>query len=79
MGLYWQVFIFNTVVLAVWEVLEIKWQWLSERWAIRLIALASGTSITWLILSSILDSRSDSILSTPVWLVWLAGLYFIFT
>jgi len=78
MGMYWQVFIFNTLALAVWETLEMKWQWLSERWAIRLIALASGVSITWLVLSTILDSRSDSVLSTPIWLAWLAGLYFIY-
>lgn len=74
----WWVFIFNTVVLVVWELLENKWVWLAQRWATRLLAVVNGTAITWLVLYAIFDSRQGGAVSTMIWMVWLAGLYFVY-
>jgi len=78
MDMLWLVFLVNTVALIAWEFLARKWSWLSERWAIRLLAVGSGVSITWLALHAILDNRSTEIGAGLVWLTWLAALYFIY-
>jgi len=78
MSMLWWVFIFNSLALFAWEVLEHRWTWLAERWATRLIALASGTAITWLVIYAIFDHRRGDVVSLFVWLLWMVGLYFIY-
>ncbi len=69
-------FIFNTLALLIWELSSSKFTWLNERWAVRLLALGSGTSITWLIMDAILDDKN--MLSALIWLVWIVSFYFFY-
>jgi len=67
----WTLFAFNTAALVAWELAARRIKWLDERWAPRLLAIASGTSITLLTLHAILDWREASgtaLLFYPVWL-----------
>ena len=77
-GMLWLAFIFNTLVLITWEFLTGTWRWLSERWAIRLLAVSGGVPINWLVLQAIFDRRDASVLPGLVWAIWLALLYFIY-
>lgn len=74
----WQVFLFNTIVLVAWELLENKWVWLAERWATRLLAVVSGTAVTSLVLYAIFDHRQGDAVSTIIWMLWLTGLYIVY-
>jgi len=78
MDVLWWIFIFNTVALVIWELLENRWRWLAERWAPRLLAVVSGFAITWLVLYAIFDYRKVGAVSTIIWLLWLAGLYVVY-
>lgn len=78
LDMLWWVFVFNTVALIAWELLINKWGWLAERWATRLLAVISGTAITWLTLYAIFDHRTGDAVSTIIWLFWLAALYFVY-
>lgn len=77
-GMLWLVFFFNTLVLAAWEFLSGSRPWLSERWAIRIIATGSGVSITGLVLSAIFNRSGDGKFSGLVWLVWLIMMYIVY-
>jgi uncharacterized membrane protein len=77
-GMLWMVFFFNTLVLSVWELLATRWNWLSERWAIRLLAVGSGCSLTGLVLNAIFDRNYVFDFSGLVWLVWLALMYLVY-
>ncbi|MCP3956150.1 MAG: DUF2157 domain-containing protein, partial [Desulfobacterales bacterium] len=48
-AMLWIVFLFNTLAFIAWQLLATTWQWLSERWAIRLLAVGSGVPLTWLV------------------------------
>lgn len=71
----WWLFLFNTGVLLMWEYLATSRKWLAKRWAARLIGWASGSSITYLVLSSIFSYESTSLLSIVVWIIWLLTFY----
>lgn len=77
-GMLWLAFIFNTLVLAAWEILAETWHWLSERWAIRLLAAGSGVPLTGLVLHAIFAGSDGGFLAAPVWAIWLAFMYFIY-
>jgi uncharacterized membrane protein len=74
----WLICIFNTLVLIGWELLKIKWHWLSERWAIRLLALGSGIPLTTLVLFSLFDHRNAGSAAGVVWVIWLASMFYIY-
>jgi uncharacterized membrane protein len=74
LDMLWLTFAFNTVVLVIWELLAGRWDWLSDQWAIRLIAVCSGSSITWLILNAIIEEKSLLIIF-GAWLPWLIFMY----
>lgn len=74
----WLLFLINTLVLAAWEFLAARWHWLSERWALRLLAIGSGLPMTWLVLEAIFDRSPDTNLSGLVWAAWLAVLSVIY-
>jgi uncharacterized membrane protein len=74
----WLTFAFNTLALFAWEFLAGIWRWLAERWAIRLLATASGISVTWLALHAIFDDAGDGIAYGLVWAIWLAAMYFVY-
>lgn len=74
----WLLFFFNTLALIVWEFLAGTWRWLSERWAIRLLAVGSGVPMIWLVLYAIFDSGDANVLPGLVWAISLAALYFVY-
>ncbi len=74
---FWKLFIFNTIALAAWELLCSRWQWLDERWAVRLLAVASGVSITWMCIFAIFESHT-SMSPGLVWPLWMIGMYFVY-
>ena len=74
LNILWVEFGFNTLVLLVWELASSRFSWLRERWATRLIAVCSGSAITWLVLQAIFDS-DYFLLPLGVWLVWLLAMY----
>lgn len=75
LSLYWLLFVFNTLMLVIWEVSALRWRWLAADWARRLVAIASGTAITWLACLSILMGRGNEIAALMAYGLWLAGLY----
>jgi uncharacterized membrane protein len=77
-GMLWMAFFFNTLALVIWESLAERWSWLSERWAIRLLAVGSGLPVAWLALHSIFELRETNDLSVLVWAIWLALIYFVY-
>lgn len=76
-SLLWIVFLFNTVALFCWEFLSRYWVWLQERWAIRLIAVGSGVSMTWLCIYAIFDDNASP-MAGIVWIGWLIVLHYIY-
>jgi uncharacterized membrane protein len=75
-GMLWVLFFFNTLALIAWEFLAETWRWLSERWAIHLLAVGSGVPMTWLALHAIFDHEDANVLSVLVWAFWLTVLYY---
>jgi uncharacterized membrane protein len=72
---FWTLFAFNTVALVVWEFAGRRISWLAERWAPRLLVLASGATITLLAIESTFDWRETSMAVWAVYPVWLACAY----
>ena len=67
-------FAFNTVALFLWEFAASRLSWLQGRHEVRLLAVASGFSVTWLMLEAISSNHQDSygiVVCYPLWL--LAG------
>jgi uncharacterized membrane protein len=73
----WALFVFNTAALVVWEMSAARLQWLNERWAIRLLAVAGGAVVTGLATIAIIDWEGQ-ILTLLVYGAWLATLYFVY-
>ena len=76
-SLLWVLFAFNTVSLFTWEFLSRFYAWLQERWAIRLLAVGSGVSITWLCIHAIFDSDTSPVAGLA-WLGWGLLVYYIY-
>lgn len=77
-GMLWILFLFNTLALVGWELLAVKRLWLAERWAIRLLAIASGVSISWLSINAIFDEASSDAWAGLIWITWLASVYLVY-
>jgi uncharacterized membrane protein len=71
----WTLFAFNTAALIIWELAARRLAWLDERWAPRLLAIASGTTVTVLMLHAIFAWREASGLALPIYLAWLVCTY----
>lgn len=69
----WLVFGVNLAALGVWEYFGRSVNWLAERWPLRLLAVASGTAMTWLALEAIISK--EVLMPVVVWMAWLAGVY----
>lgn len=77
--LLWLLFGLNTAALAAWEILAARGlDWLRERWAVRILATASGGIITVLGLQDIVDWRASSHWGLPLWLAWIAAAYAVY-
>jgi uncharacterized membrane protein len=77
MFIIWVVFGLNSIILAIWEILSTKFIWLRERWATRLLAVCSGSTLTAVVLNSIFSSESF-LVAFVVWLVWLLSMYMMY-
>lgn len=82
-GQLWTLFVFNTAALAAWELAAGRIAWLNERWAPRLLAIASGGLITVLMLEAILGAlgihrERSSLAPFLVYPVWLASAYAVY-
>ncbi|MGR8948803.1 MAG: DUF2157 domain-containing protein [Gammaproteobacteria bacterium] len=77
-GLLWCLFVINIIVLVIWELAGNRFTWLQSRWAPRVIALASGIPITWLVLLVTVRSQHAPISALPVWLIWAASIYYVY-
>ncbi|RBP36071.1 putative membrane protein DUF2157 [Roseimicrobium gellanilyticum] len=70
--LMWVLFGFNTIALAVWEGLAAAGvTWLRERWAMRVMAVASGYLATSLAMHDILDSPRGFPGGLIAWFAWM--------
>ena len=77
-GLVWVVALTNTAALIIWELLENRWKWLSETWAIRTLALVSGASLTVLVIHAIFDDWSTLPLAGILWFVVMVLVYIVY-
>jgi uncharacterized membrane protein len=71
----WTLFAFNTASLVAWELAAKRVDWLAERWAPRLLATATGTLVTVLVLQTIFEWREASGVALIVYLAWLGCAY----
>ncbi len=74
-NLWWVLLIFNTALLVVWECVFGRFAWLKDRWPVRLLAVASGVSVTWLVLNAIFSNDEPELIGSVVWVAWILGLY----
>ena len=76
--LLWTLFALNTIALVGWQVLALKWKWLQQNWAIRILATTSGFLISWLVIYNIFDERATAILSLFCWAIWMSAIYWFY-
>jgi len=77
-GVLWLIFLFNSLALVAWEFSKKRWHWLSERWAIRLLAIGSGVPVTMLVLQTIFSHSDGSFVSVLVWGGWVVSIFFVY-
>ena len=77
-GKLWTLFVLNTTALCLWEgAAQAGVAWLRARWAVRIVATASGSLITVLMVWAILDfHRASHGLAMLVYAAWMAAAYF---
>jgi len=68
-------FVVNTVALFVWELAAQRYDWLKGRSEVRLLAIASGLSVTWLMLDFIFDDNYRRVYIPVSYGLWLAVFY----
>ena len=72
----WTLFGVNTLAWLVWELLVHARGWRDERWAVRVLAAASGTLVTGLAVVAVFSDEQP--FTFVVYGAWLAVLYFIY-
>lgn len=75
---FWVLFIVNSLIWLIWELAAMRFSWLRERWPVWLIAVASGTSITFLMLTAIFDHYDTQSLAVVFYFIWAGILYYIY-
>lgn len=75
-ALIWGVFALNAIALAAWEMAARSLDWLQERWAVRVIAAASGIAATILAVWAVFDSDDVGLIAFPAYAAWLGATYF---
>jgi uncharacterized membrane protein len=73
----WVAFAINAAALVIWEAAALGLQWLRERWALRLIATASGVIVTVLAVMDIFDFQHSG-WSVAACFAWLGALYAVY-
>jgi len=72
----WIFFLFNTMAWIIWDALTVKFKWLENFWAIRILGFVSMTAITGLVLNFIWNN--SSILALAVWILCLGAVYLVY-
>lgn len=72
----WVLFVLNTIALAVWELFALARA--QERWAIRLVATASGGLITTLAIFGVLGLHGNNGLGLAAWGVYYLAVYMLY-
>jgi uncharacterized membrane protein len=73
--LLWLLFGFNLLAHIGWEVGATRWKWLNARWAVRVIATAAGSLITFMAVLAVVEESRHGATDILVWLLWLGGLF----
>jgi len=74
-SLLWVLFMFNLSVHILWELNSFRLKSKNtEAWYIRLLVLAAGLPLTWLMFVAILDKKS-ALITFVIWVIYLSGLY----
>ncbi len=68
----------NTTAWVLWELGAMRFHWLAERWAVRLLALASGFVATSLMMQTIFDWHDSSGWISAIYPLWMAALYYVY-
>jgi uncharacterized membrane protein len=74
----WVLFVIDTGALVAWELAARRVSWLDERWAARLLVLASGALVTVLAIHAVVEPGSTSgaaFLAYPAWLACAYAFY----
>jgi uncharacterized membrane protein len=74
----WALFALNTVALCLWEgAAQLGVAWLRERWPVRILATASGSLVTVLMVWAVLDfNRANTPFAVLAYFAWMAAAYF---
>lgn len=76
LSMLWSLVLINTPALIIWQFASHRWSWLDRDWARRLVAVASGASITSLLLYTIISE--SAIFPWLVYPLWLVGFYWFY-
>ena len=72
----WALFVLDTGALVAWEALAaFGVEWLRARWAVRILAAASGVAVTWLAMWSVLDVDRVGAWAIVAYVAWLAAVW----
>lgn len=74
--LFWILFLLNTTAWVIWELASKRFAWLDDGWSLRLIAFASSTAITWLMLATIVEK--SNLFTLIAWVSWLISIYTVY-
>ncbi len=77
LSLLWIITLLNLTAFVVWEVSKIRWEWLSESWAIRTLAFVGGMPSTLLAIEFVSSSKSN-IFALLLWLLGMALVYIVY-
>jgi len=77
-NLAWTFFSFHVLSFMTWYLLSPSIVWMQKQWAIRILALSAGISITHLMLSAIFDHGITNSLALPVWVMFFATIYWLY-
>jgi uncharacterized membrane protein len=74
----WSLIGLNTVALLAWECAARRWIWLLERWAIRIVAMGSGSPLTFLVVQAIFEPDMMGAIAAVAWVAGLVSLYVVY-
>nr|MCH9672490.1 DUF2157 domain-containing protein [Gammaproteobacteria bacterium] len=78
-AMWWMLFVVNSVALVIWELASLRWDWLRDRWAPRLVAVAAGGPITFLALTTVVELEANGFWRVVLWLLWAAISFVVYT
>ena len=74
--LLWALFALNTIALAIWEIIAARDT--RDRWAMRILATASGAAVTALAIYALVEFHGGDSLGLLAWAVYFAGVYVVY-